>query len=279
MADLSDVTAAIATIVSAAIYPSGTSSPSVSGGPVRIAEGWPIPAQLDADLKAGTAQITIFPMAGNQAATYQPLNRYDTISQIPHGMAAIVSNNQVTLSGTPSANEYCTLIVDGTAYSRSDVTAAAILSELLSDILPHYPSASISGQTLTIPGSHIITARVGTTGVIGWTVHRQRVSIMVTIWASTPSVRTALAAAADIALKQNNHLPMPDTTPAELCYERTNVVDNWETLTLYRRDLIYCAEYNTLAEVPGYEVTSTTITIDDSGSAAPADPVFTHTYN
>lgn len=274
MADLSDVTAAIATIVSNAIYPNGTSSPSVSGGPVRIAEGWPIPAQLDADLKVGTAQITIFPMAGNQSATYQPLNRYDIISQNAHGMTATVSNTQVTLSGTPSQNEYCTIIVDGTPYSRSDVTAAAILSELLSDILPKYPSASITGQTLTIPGSHIITARIGTTGVIGWTVHRQRVAIMVTVWASTPAVRTVLAAAADIALKQNNHLAMPDTTPAELCYERTNVVDNWETLTLYRRDLIYCAEYNTLAEVPGYEVTSTTVTVDNQ-----AAPPFQHTYN
>jgi len=273
MADLSDVTAAIATIVSAAIYPNGTSQPSVSGGPVRIAEGWPIPAQLDADLKAGTAQVTIFPMAGNQAATYQPLNRYDVISQNAHGMTATVSNNQVTLSGTPSPSEYCTLIVDGTAYSRSDVSAALILNKLLSDLLPSYPSASITVQTLTIPGSHSITARIGSTGVIGWTSHRQRVAIMVTIWSSTPSVRTALAAAADIALKQNNHLAMPDTTPAELCYERTNVVDNWETMTLYRRDLIYCAEYNTLAQVPGSEVTSTTVTVDNQTA-----PPFQHTY-
>jgi hypothetical protein len=55
LADLSDVTAYLYQQAIAAVYPSGTSQPSVAAMDVRLFEGWPIPDQLDRDLAGETA--------------------------------------------------------------------------------------------------------------------------------------------------------------------------------------------------------------------------------
>ena len=62
MPDLSDVSAQIATICAATCYPNGTGSPSIAGVDIRIFEGWPVPAQLDADIAAGKINVSVYPV-------------------------------------------------------------------------------------------------------------------------------------------------------------------------------------------------------------------------
>ena len=50
MADISDVDGYLASAVVAAVYPAGTSQPSVANMDIRVFEGWPTPDQLDHDL-------------------------------------------------------------------------------------------------------------------------------------------------------------------------------------------------------------------------------------
>src|SRR5258708_3583696 len=87
MADISDVTAYLESAATLAVYPSGTSQPSVAAMDVRIYEGWPMPDQLDWDLSgtmlSGTppvpvprpngplSNISIFPMLGSNVTPYQ----------------------------------------------------------------------------------------------------------------------------------------------------------------------------------------------------------------
>jgi hypothetical protein len=47
VADLSDITAALATLAASAVYPNGVPSPSVTAKDCRIFEGWPIAEHLD----------------------------------------------------------------------------------------------------------------------------------------------------------------------------------------------------------------------------------------
>jgi hypothetical protein len=59
------------------------------------------------------------------------------------------------------------------------------------------------------------------------------------------------------------HLTRPDTSRATLIFDRLNVIDAWETITIYRRDLIYNAEYATVPQLPAHEVTSVDVPISD----------------
>lgn len=61
MADMTDVANALVTLCTGIIYPSGTSSPSITGAPVKIYQGWPNADQLARDLAAGTFHVSIFP--------------------------------------------------------------------------------------------------------------------------------------------------------------------------------------------------------------------------
>jgi hypothetical protein len=275
MADLSDCTAAISSIVSGAVYPNGLNQPSVVGIDVRIFEGWPIPAQLDADMTAGKANISIFPMQGAQSSVFQILDETYVIKPAAHGMFVSVIDTSVTLTGVPGATEYCTLVIDGqNTFSRTGPTAGAIVSALLADLGTLYPGSSLSGSVLTIAGPHTVTARIGAQGTLGIATHRQKQAIMVSAWAPTPQIRTTLSAASDIALKNNIRVPLPDTSQMKICYNRTNVVDTWESTTVYRRDLIFDVEYATVYQFPGYEVTGVPISIDTPvGTVESFDPV------
>ena len=257
MADIDDVSNAIASLVSTAVYPNGISQPSISGAQVRIFPGWPLPAQLDADMAAGVSNVSIFPMAGATATPFQILDEFYTIVPPVHGMTVSVAGTAVTLTGTPGSTEFCAVVLDNKyAFSRTGVTSAAILSALLADIQVNYPSSSITSSTLTIVGAAYVVARVGSQGTLGRVVHRQRQGIMVTVWAPTPATRTVLASAVSVSLSANVRVPLPDTSQMILVYNRTNVIDTWEALTVYRRDMIIDSEYATIEQFPGVEVTA-----------------------
>lgn len=257
MADIDDVSNAIASLVSTAVYPNGISQPSVSGAQVRIFPGWPLPSQLDADMAAGISNVSIFPMAGATATPFQILDEWYTIVPPVHGMVVSVAGNSVTLTGTPGPTEFCAVVLDNKySFSRTGGTSAAILSAVLADIQVNYPSSSLLGSTLTIVGAAHLVARVGSQGTIGRVVHRQRQGIMVTVWAPTPTVRTLLAAPISVSLSANVRVSLPDTTQMIMVYNRTSVIDAWEAMTIYRRDMIVDAEYATIEQIPGIEVTS-----------------------
>lgn len=61
MADMTDVAAALVTLCAGIIYPNGTGSPSITGDPILIYQGWPNAVQLAKDLKAGKAHVSVFP--------------------------------------------------------------------------------------------------------------------------------------------------------------------------------------------------------------------------
>lgn len=73
MADLSEVMTALVTLVSGAVYPNGTAAPSIVGLPVMCYPGWPVPNQLNADIAAGKAHVSVFPRQDERNTTRAPL--------------------------------------------------------------------------------------------------------------------------------------------------------------------------------------------------------------
>lgn len=91
---------------------------------------------------------------------------------------------------------------------------------------------------------------------------------MITVWAPNHRARTALASAIDNIFKQNVKITLSDTSQALICYNRTNVSDDKQLSTIYRRDLIYDAEYATVQQFPGYVVTSVNTSIANYNNTA-----------
>jgi hypothetical protein len=276
MADLTDVETAIVNIVSSALYPNGTSQPSILPGaaPVSVTRGWPLPATLDADLAAGKAEVTVYPLGGSATTTFQILDNTYLIIGVTYGLSISVAGTVITATGQPRAGEYLTVVADGHQFSQTGNTTQALLAALATQAQAVYPGATSDATTLTIPFGHAMVVRQGGIGTLGKTVWRQRHGIMVCIWAPSDDIRTAAAKAADLALKENIKITLPDTSECVLRYLRTMSTDQQEKAMIYRRDLIYDAEFATVQTFPGYVVTTVDTTIEAIGNGnAEADAI------
>jgi hypothetical protein len=291
VADLSDVTAYLAQQAAAAVYPAGTSQPSVGGVDCRIYEGWPNPDQLDLDMagkmldtstppkpvaRSGgvVVNVSVFPLQGTGVAVFQILDDTYVIQQPTFGVGFSVAGNVITCSGAPAAGEYLTLIADNAhIYSATGANLAAMLAALATQAQVDYPSAVATATTLTVPVNAYLVVRQGGKGKLGKVTHRQKHAVMITVWAPKHDQRSTIAAAIDNALKQTNRITLPDTSQAIVVYSRTNVIDEQQTQTVYRRDLIFDVEYATVEQFDGYVVTSTTFTMVDGSTNAIATAV------
>lgn len=283
MADLADVTATLAAMAAAAVYPNGPTAASLAGGleDVAVFAGWPIPAKLDAAIKAGRANVSIFPTGGGTGNTFQVLDEVYVIAPASHGMKASISlsasSATITVAGAPGLGEYLTIVADGRhAYSRVGGNLGAILSALQTDAAADYSGVAITGSSITLPTTRVV-ARIGAPAILGKATHRQKDFFTITTWAPTPQLRDALAAAIDSAFKATNRLTMPDTSQAILVFARSQQRDERETTSIYRRDLVYSVEYATLQTFQGWEITSANVSYDDGPSGGAASNVITTT--
>lgn len=277
MADLTDVEETIAGIVSAAIYPNGTGQPSAmpGGTTVSISRGWPLPACLDADLAAGQAQITIYPLSNSSMRTYQILDHTYVITPAVIDLTVTIDGNGViTAEGQPATGEYLTLVIDDAVVcSQSGANTQTLLAALAAQAITFGYAATSTATTITVPFGHSMVVRQGGVAVMGKVLWRQIHSIMVCVWAPSDAIRTAAAKLADVALKENLKLTMPDTSQCILRYSRTMSTDQQEKAMIYRRDLIFDAEYATVEEFPGYVITSTQISIATPNNTAIANAI------
>lgn len=276
MADITDVMAKIVSIVDGAIYPNGDTQPSAlpNGAQMRIGQGWPVPAQLDGDLAAGNGQITVYPLSGSYSKTYQILNQTYVIAEPAITTTVAVAGDVITVSGTLAAGEFLTLILDGaTVCSQGGANVAAMLAALAAQAVAAGYAATSTATTITVPFGHSMVVRQGGQAVMGRVTYRQCHSMMITVWAPNDALRTAAAILADVELKKNIKVTLPDTSQCILRYVRTIFSDQTEKASLYRRDLIFEAEYATLEQFPGYTITSADISIAKPDNTAIATAI------
>jgi hypothetical protein len=273
MADLSDVEQALALLATQALYPSGISLPPAVSALCKLHRGWPLPRELDADMKAGNiVVVSVFAQrnASRNTSRY-PREWQQAQTQPAATMTATVSGAHVTIAGTVSAAQIVALIINGaTAYAYRPLAtdAAADVATALAALVP---SATVSGAVVTVPGSAPrITARVEADAITTRELRRQEQSFTITIWAPTPALRDAAASVVDTLFAGLDRFALADGYSARVRYVSTGEDDSPQRGLLFRRDLRFTVEYPTTetATTPRMAVGVYNITSNLAGSAA-----------
>jgi hypothetical protein len=255
MADQSDVANALLALAASAVYPGGLAAPSVAGVPVRLYRGWPDPETLAADLRNGAAQISIFPEPEGEVNTTRYLPAAHRIPRLTPPLVASVSGTTATFSGSVAAGVLAGLLVDGASFvyvAQANDTPALVAAALALQVMAVRP-AYAQGASVTVPGALHLIARTAAPYPMTQELKRQRQKFRLTGWCPSPELRDALMPALDQALAATPFLALADGSAARLRFVASRSSDQDEMAFLYRRDLIYSAEYPTLAatSLPG----------------------------
>lgn len=275
MADISDVSSSLVSRLAQILYPSGTSLPSVAGVPVMVYMGWPIKSVLDADLLAGKAHVSVFPMATERNTT-RHLRRWKTLVPPVNTLAVAISGQTITISGTVATPQNVMTMVDKQPYVYT-VQVGDTLTSIATGLAALIPGASSAGPVVTVSeASRLTVARIGSNGISVLEIRRQERVMMISVWTDTPGHRDSVAQPLDLALADLAFLTMPDQTAARLIYRGSRIDDAQQKAKLYRRDLLYSVEYGTTQIEVGTQITQTQLNVDsDVAGTGQFQPVAT----
>lgn len=286
MADVIDVQNALVALIEQTIYPNGTSQPSavvVNSASVacKVYPGWPMPAQLDADLLAGLANISVFTTTTERNTTRYP-KVWEPFSKTAATLTLTISGQQIIVGGvmpSPFSAHNMALIVGGKSYVyavQATDTLASIAAALAAQVAVDFPGTTSSAETVTLPTGAVPTAaRVGTTGTVIKEVRRQERGFQITIWVNSPAAREAIAALIEPILADTSFLTLADGTAARLVYKGSPITDGGQKENLYRRDLLYTVEYATTmtAMAPEVVASQNNVSNQPTGATAPISTV------
>ena len=271
-ADLSDVSNALVTLAAGALSLNGSGFSSSLSANVRVFPGWPIPDAIDADMAAGAVNVSIFPQeAMERVTTRYPQQWVETTRQTPT-LTATVSGATVTLGGTVTAGNYVTVVAGNDQAQSYALVAGDTLTSAAASLAALFGAMGVtsSGAVLTFPAVYNgrLTACIAAPSTVVKELKRQQRAFMITVWAPTPTLRDAAGSILDAAFAATDFLTMPDLTTAWLTYLRQNNIDREQTRVIYRRDLVYWAEYATTASMAGAPITnvSTGLEVDPIGT-------------
>ncbi|MDY3551408.1 hypothetical protein R5W24_000484 [Gemmata sp. JC717] len=233
-------------MVSQLLYPNGTAAAPATGFPCKVYRGWPVPASLDQDIRAGVANISVCPMEGEQNVTRYSREWLELPSP-KLTLTLTVAGETVIVGGKVCCPTNAAVVVNGTPYVypvQATDTLASVATALASLVAADRPASS-SGAVLTVPGARTLEGRVGAVGSVVQEVKRQKKPFRISAWCGTPQARDAIAAVLDAALADATFISLTDGTAGRIRYERTHVIDAAQKAWLYRRDFHYSVEYAT----------------------------------
>jgi hypothetical protein len=280
MADLIDVGNAIRDTIAAALYPNGTGQPSVLAFPIQVYGGWPQPEELDADLKAGSAHVSIWPTP-NERPAVDHFPDWQVMSVVAATLTATVATNTVTIGGTVSTPQSLAVIADNKAFSyavQGGDTLAGIAAAVAAGLTAAGIAASAVGAVITLASAKHITARVGGSGTSFRELRRQERVFQVSCWAWAPDKRDALAAAVDVALGANWRILLADSTYGNMLYRGSSQHDESQKQLVYRRDVLYSVEFATIQTRVDTQVLVDNMNLQGASVIATTVPVLTTNF-
>lgn len=251
MADQSDIENALVTAIAATLYPNGSGSvSSVNNGTAlfRVYRGWPIAHALNADIAAGVCNVTVFP-AGEPRDTTRYPTRWNVTTAAAPSLTITTRSNIIIFGGTPAAGQMVGIAVDGKTFIylvQARDSTALIAAALAAQITAAGIFTQYSGSTVALPGASGLIARVEQAQSAFKETRRQKQNFRVTCWCPTPQLRDAAASTIDAALAATAFLTLADGTSARLTLAGGTTTDDLENANLYRRDLLYAADYATI---------------------------------
>jgi hypothetical protein len=250
MADTSDVENALKALAISAVYPRGTTAPSIVNADLFIYRGWPNAAQLDTDLAAGKAHVSIFPPEGMERNTTRWPRDEQLLAPPVHTLTATVNGNTITIGGAVKVPQNVIALCGNRfafAYGvQANDTLATIATNLAALIAAQFPGTAANGDVITAVGkTGILQARIASTGQVYVEQKRQEKSYWITCWCPTPAMRDILAPAIDVALSELDFINLADGSVGRLRYASSRTSDEGQKVQIYRRDLVYTVEYGT----------------------------------
>jgi hypothetical protein len=247
MADQADVEAALVSLVANALYPAGTEAPGVTAYLCRVYRGYPAAAALDADLAAGNVHVSVAAAGDVKNVTRFP-RAWVAVVPVPATLSVASKANSASFTGQCAAGQLAGVAVDGALFPYAvqardtPATVASNLAALLRQAgwLVNYADAEI-----TIPAAAMFTARVVNGAGALQEIKRQQQNFKISLWCPDPVSRDEVAPVIDQALAAESFIALADGSSARLIYSGSAAEDANADATLYRRDLIYSAEYPT----------------------------------
>lgn len=260
MADVSEVTSAIAALAASAIYPLGNGSQSASGYTTTIAPGWPVPADLDAILGAGAVYVSVYP-----EATFKDTTRFGrlwTSSVVVTPTVTITPAKQLlTIGGAVTIGHYVSAVVLNVAASYAAQlgdTLATVATAIAAQLTAGGVSASAVGPAISVLRADVPDMAVasGAPGTAIMEVARQQQAFLTTIWAPSHAARVAAALLLTPLFSSTDWLgPFADTTQGKLTQRQIRLDDSGAARNEYRLDLSFWVEYATTVSEVAYPIT------------------------
>lgn len=264
MASVSTVEDALAALVTATLYPTG-SPPSVVGYPVKVYAGWPDPATLDADMvetagKPAAAHVSIYPLPVERNVTRYPGDRRD--NTLPAATYTLMTNGQaITVGGSapsPYSPQNLGVLVNDVAYvaqASAGQTPAQIAAALQALIVAGVAGTTVAGSTITLPaGARIQELRIGVTGSTSREVRRQERQFQIAVWSSNPASRALIADTLDAVLADTPWLSLANGEAGRTIYHGSREDDFTQKQRIWRRSLTFTVEYPTTIVEPATQI-------------------------
>lgn len=247
MADQSDVEQALAAVVAAVLYPSGTSAASLVGVACRVHRGWPDAASLDADLLAGRVRVSVSAVMESQRATTRYPDGWQPMTPVSPALTIAVTGTTATLGGSADVGQLAGLRADGAIAVHRTVPDDTLpgVAAALAAAFPAGFGAHASGGVVTVPDAVLLLARVVADQPAIRETRRQCQGFRVACWCPDPTLRDSVGAAIDAALSAMDFLGLPDGMAGRLRFMASKVSDRAQDAALYRRDLLYSVDYAT----------------------------------
>ncbi len=243
MSDITTVLETIAQNIVSAIYPNGTSQPSVTGERVIVGTADPVRSNLDESLKLNRSHVGVFSANMNRVVTkfervYRPLTKADAT------IILTVSDDTVTVSGTVEVPQSVMIIVDGVGYGYS-VEGEDTLATIAANTAALIPDAGAVGAVITIENAREIIARVSTEYTAIEELGRIESVVDIKCYCPNPTARRVLASAINNYMLQSYRMPMPDGYFAMISWKGDSIDDSFEKSRLYMQKLSYIVQYAT----------------------------------
>ncbi len=113
-------------------------------------------------------------------------------------------------------------------------------------------------------GEWIEATNNGTTGSGVVELRRQTRTFQVSVWASRPDHRDAIAGPIDTALAATSRLALPDGTQGLVSYVSSTQNDSEQRQGVYRRDLLYSVNYATTRTTAQFAIVATVLSVTPS---------------
>ncbi len=247
MADQAAVETAIAAMVANALYPQGTAAPSVTGDLIRIYRGYPAAPALDADLAAGALHVSVAAAGVVKNVTRYP-RIWQAVTPVSATLSVAVSGQSVSFAGVCAAGQLAGVIVNGSVFPyavQGNDTPSTVASNLSAALREAGWLVGYAGAMLSVPGADRLSARVVNGAGALQEIKRQLQDFKISLWCPDPRSRDAVAALIDEAMADLKFMPLSDGSSARVIFAGSETVDMSADATLYRRDLVYSAEYPT----------------------------------